>query len=144
MRKVLLPKAKNRDAEEKQACRPEQNQSAVPFLTGIHDGSEIQVVDISREGMLLETEARLRPQMKIQLKLATREGLIKINGCVQRSSIASLKGVPRYQTTIAFENPFRGSDALSQDSETPSVDKQETDEPQHLYLVIVKKVRPAQ
>jgi hypothetical protein len=82
--------------------------------------------------------------MKIQLKLATREGLIKINGCVQRSSIASLKGVPRYQTTIAFENPFRGLDDLSQDSETASVDKQETDEPQHLYLVIVKKVRPAQ
>ena len=143
MGKVLLQKAKNRDAEEKQACRPEENQSAVPFLKDVHDGSEIQVVDISREGMLLETEARLRPRTKIQLKLATREGLIKINGCVQRSSIASLKGVPRYQTAIAFENPFRGLDDLSQDSETASVDEQETDEPQHLYLVIVKKVRPS-
>ncbi len=128
------------DPEAKQECRPELKLSGVPFLKSVADGSEIQVLEISRAEMLLETEARLLPQTKIQLKLVTREGLIHVNGSVQRSSMASLHDVPQYHSTITFESPFQGVDESSQASECAPLDKRGTTEPQKLYLVIVKKV----
>jgi hypothetical protein len=122
----------------------EAKQEAVSFLKSVNDGSGIQVIDISRKGLLLETEALMRPQMKIQLTLATREGLIKINGSVQRSSIASLKGIPRYQSTVTFENPSHESDDFSEGPESTLSNEQKADGPLQLYLVVVAKNRPAQ
>jgi hypothetical protein len=97
---------------------PRLNPSAIPFLKGValSQGTEVQAIDISRGGMLLETEVRLRPQMKIHLKLVTSEGIIKIEGCVLRSSITSLTGVPKYRSAIAFEHPFHMLDDLSEES----------------------------
>ena len=89
--------------------------SVVPFLKSVafNHGLEAQVVNISRGGILLETEVRLRPQMKIFLKLVTTDGVIKMEGQIIRSSISSLNGVPRYQSAIAFEHPFHMLDDLS-------------------------------
>jgi hypothetical protein len=80
-------------------------------------GSEAEIINISRGGVLLETEMRLRPQMKILLKLVTTEGVIKMSGYILRSSISSLKKTPRYRSAIAFENPFHMLDDLSAESE---------------------------
>lgn len=71
------------------------------------------MVNISRGGVLLETQVRLRPQMKIVLKLVTTEGVVKLEGTILRSSISSLQGPPRYQTAIAFVHPFLMLDDLS-------------------------------
>ena len=75
------------------------------------------MVNISRGGILLETEVRLRPQMKIFLKLVTTEGVVKMEGHILRSSISSLQGTPRYQSAISFEHPFHMLDDLSADLE---------------------------
>ena len=93
--------------------------SAVPFLKSVvfNQGLEAQVVDISRGGILLETEVRLRPQMKILLKLVTTDGVIKMEGIIIRSSISSLNGVPRYRSAIAFDHPFHMLDDLSAEQE---------------------------
>ena len=93
--------------------------SAVPFLKSVafNQGFEAQVVNISRGGILLETDVRLRPQMKIFLKLVTTDGVIKMEGQIIRSSISSLNGVPRYQSAIAFEHPFHMLDDLSAELE---------------------------
>ena len=93
--------------------------AAVPFLKSVafNQGFEAQVVNISRGGILLETDVRLRPQMKILLKLVTTEGVIKMEGQIIRSSISSLNGVPRYQSAIAFEHPFHMLDDLSAELE---------------------------
>lgn len=71
-----------------------------------NQGSDIEIVNISQGGLLLETEARLRPDLKIMLKLVTTEGVLKMDGHILRSSIFSLKGAPRYRTAIAFNRPF--------------------------------------
>ena len=96
--------------------------TAVPFLKSVafNQGCEAQVVNISRGGILLETDVRLRPQMKILLKLITTEGVIKMEGHIIRSSISSLNGVPRYQSAIAFEHPFHMLDDLSAELEEQS------------------------
>jgi hypothetical protein len=89
--------------------------SAVPFLKSVtfSQGSEVQVVNISRGGILLETEVRLRPQMKIMLKLVTDEVTVKIQGRILRSAISSLQGIPLYRSAIAFDHPFDMLDNLS-------------------------------
>jgi hypothetical protein len=71
-----------------------------------NQGSQAEIVDISRGGLLLETEARLRPDLKIMFKLVTTKGVLKMDGTILRSSIFSLKGVPRYRTAIVFKQPF--------------------------------------
>ncbi len=113
-----------RTSKKKKEVSPESDQrrwprlkpSSVPFLNSVtfNQGSEVHVIDISRGGMLLETEVRLRPEMKIHLKLLTSDGLIKLDGSVVRSSVASLQGVPKYRSAIAFDHPFHMLDDMSE------------------------------
>jgi hypothetical protein len=94
---------------------PRLKPADVPLLKSVtySQGSDVRIVNISRGGILLETDGRLRPQMKIVLKLITSEGAIKIEGRILRSSVSSLKGIPRYQSAIAFDHPFNMLDDLS-------------------------------
>jgi hypothetical protein len=55
--------------------------------------------------------------MKILLKIITSDGLIKLEGRILRSSISSLQGTPRYQSAIAFDNPFHMLDDTSAEAE---------------------------
>jgi hypothetical protein len=82
--------------------------ASVTFLKKVafSQGTEVRVIDISRGGMMLETEVRLCPQMKVQLKLVTSERVFMIGGCVVHSSISSLSGVPRFHAGIAFDDLF--------------------------------------
>jgi hypothetical protein len=130
--KSLVPKKKRKDSDEEQRRWPRLKPSSVPFLKSVtfNQGSEVQVIDISRGGILLETDVRLRPQMKIHLKMVTSDGLIKLEGSVLRSSITSLQGTPRYQSAIAFEHPFHMLDDLAGEPEAASPEtSQETGQP---------------
>lgn len=86
----------------------------IPSLKGvsINQGTEARVIDISRGGMLLHTVFRLRPDMKILLKILTTKGIFKISGIVLRSSIQSISGPPLYESAIAFESPLTVLDDL--------------------------------
>jgi hypothetical protein len=97
---------------------PRLKPSAVPFLKSVtfSRGSEVQVIDISRGGILLETEVRLSPGTKVFLKLVTSEGVLNIEGLTLRSSVSSLKKGPLYRSAIAFECPFDMLQGLSDDS----------------------------
>ena len=137
-----LKRNKRNLSESNRRQYPRLKPFAVPFLKSVvfNQGGEARVLNISRGGILLETEVRLRPQMKILLKLATSDGVIKMEGHILRSSISSLNGVPRYQSAIAFEHPFHMLDDLSaeleeqeqespQESTTPSVIDTANDRP---------------
>ena len=93
--------------------------SAAPFLKSVafNQGFEAQVVNISRGGILLETDVRLRPQMEILLKFVTTNGVFTTEGLITRSAISSLNGVPRYKSAIAFEYRFHMLDDLSAELE---------------------------
>jgi hypothetical protein len=107
---------KTKDDSEAIARRqwPRLNPENIPFLKGItlNQGNEAHVVDISRGGALIETDVRLRPQMKIVFKVITTQGTFRITGSVLRSSIKSLQGTPIYQSAIVFENPLTMLDDL--------------------------------
>jgi hypothetical protein len=97
---------------------PRLKPAAVPFLKSVSfsQGSEVSVVDISCGGVLLETEVRLRPQMKIILKIVTTDGTVSIEGQILRCSITSLTGIPKYRAAIAFIQPFHLLNSLSAES----------------------------
>jgi hypothetical protein len=120
--------------EDEKRRWPRLKPSSVPLLKNIsfNQGTDIQVIDISRGGILLETTARLRPQMKIELKLLTRDGLIKLEGSVLRSSVSSLQGVPKYRSAIEFDNQFHMLDDLSEPMQEASSEPQESDMAQAL------------
>jgi hypothetical protein len=103
----------------------------IPFLKSVafHQGSEVQVVDISAGGMLLETEVRMQPNMRVQLKIETSTGSFKIEGNVLRSWIASLQGAPRYRSAIAFQHPIHMllDNIKAKDTEQAKVALQETE-----------------
>ncbi len=104
---------------------PRYKISEVPSLKGVmsNGGSELEVINISRGGALLESDMRMRPGTKVLLRVVTIEGVIQIAGHVLRSSISSLKGAPRYQSAVEFESPLHILDDLSEskdDSSQPS------------------------
>jgi hypothetical protein len=98
-----------------QRAYPRLSPSSIPFLKSIsfNQGLEAQVIDISQGGMLIETEVRLRPQMKLNIKVATTEGIVQLNGSILRSFIVSLKGIVRYQSAVMFDCPFAMLGSLS-------------------------------
>jgi hypothetical protein len=98
------------------------NPSEVPSLKGvmINQGADAQVIDISMGGILLETEFRLRPQMKIVLKVVTTKGVLKIDGYVLRSSIKSIAKTPLYRSAIVFDQPLSMLEDLEQKQEEQS------------------------
>jgi hypothetical protein len=122
-----LKKDKKDFSESNRRQWPRLKPEAVPFLKSVdfNQGTEVRVVNISRGGILLETEVRLRPQMKIFLKLVTTEGVVKMEGHILRSSISSLSGTPRYRSAISFEHPFHMLDDLSADLEESGEQTQE-------------------
>jgi hypothetical protein len=108
-------KKKARDSERRRW--PRLKPSSVPFLKSVtlSQGAEVHALDISRGGMLIETEVGLRPGMKIFLRVVTSDAVVKLEGSVVRSSISSLTGIPKYQSAVAFEHPFHMLDDMSEE-----------------------------
>ena len=116
--------------------------SELPLLNSVAfpQGSEVQVINISQGGMLLETEVRLQPKMKILLKIDTSTGVFDIEGSVLRSSIASIQGTPRYRSAVSFQHPIdmlldtlnkrkkKQSQETSPEPESPSPVPQDVDQ----------------
>jgi PilZ domain len=83
--------------------------SAIPALKGVKlvAGPEVRLVNISRGGALIESEARLSPGSNLCLRLVTAESVYLLKGQVLRSRVASLAGAGlRYQSAISFSEEF--------------------------------------
>ncbi len=116
--KSKLKRKGKRDPDTNSRQWPRFSPAEVPSLKSISSnaGMEMKVVNVSRGGALLETEVRLPPGTGIMLKVVTVEGVIQIAGHVLRSSVSSLKGIPKYQSAVAFESPLHILDDLTEES----------------------------
>jgi|GEM_PF-3300039 len=110
--------SEKKEIQSNRRLSPRLKAEDVPFLKSVelYQGKEIQIVNISRGGILIETETRLRPDFKVMLTLVTTEGVYKRDGTILRSSISSLSGVPKYRTAIAFKQPFELMDVFNDES----------------------------
>jgi hypothetical protein len=114
--------ARKKETQSNRRLSPRLKAEDVPFLKSVelYQGKEIQIVNISRGGILIETETRLRPDFKVVLTLVTTEGVYKRDGTILRSSVSSLNGIPKYRTAIAFKQPFELMDVFNDESMDPA------------------------
>ncbi len=84
---------------------PRQMASEIPSLksNGLFGDKEVRLINISRGGALVESEAIMRPGVTVCIRLVAAEGVFLLRGRVTRSRISSLRGpVPSYESAIAF------------------------------------------
>ncbi len=107
---AAMIKKRKKPIESDQRRWPRLNPEEVPFLKNLqlNQGKEAQaqIINISQGGILFETTVRLRPNLRILLKIVTTKGIFQMSGLVLRSSISSLQGAPRFRSAVAFERPF--------------------------------------
>jgi hypothetical protein len=83
--------------------------TAIPSLKGVKlvAGPEVQLINISRGGALIESEARLSPGSHLCLRLVTAESVYLLKGRILRSKVAAVaEGCLRYQSAISFDEEF--------------------------------------
>lgn len=79
--------------------------SAVPHLKArLLAGPDVRLVDLSRRGVLLETQTRLLPGSPVRLKFVADDATLVLKGAVVRSSVCTFgeQGLI-YRTAVAFD-----------------------------------------
>ena len=79
--------------------------AAMPNLTArLLAGAEVRLVDISRRGVLLETDTRLLPGSPIRIKFVADDANLVLRGSVVRSSVNVVNGEGLvYRTAVSFD-----------------------------------------
>jgi hypothetical protein len=97
----------NRSIEQRRSHRfPPQ---AIPGLKAVHlgTGPEVELVNISRGGALLESTTRLPPSTNICLRLVAGASSFVLRGRILRSHVAGYLGnMLKYQSAISFSQEF--------------------------------------
>lgn len=117
----------NGDPKEKCPERrtwPRRVASKIPSLksTGLFGDKEVRLINISRGGALVESEAIMRPGVTVCIRLVAADAVFLLRGRVTRSRISSLRGpVPSYESAISFTNDLsilvENADVLLRDPE---------------------------
>ena len=67
-------------------------------------GPDVRLVDVSRRGILLETDTRLLPGCPIRVRFVTDDATLILKGRVIRSSVAMVSGEGMvYRTGVSFD-----------------------------------------
>lgn len=84
---------------------PRRPAALVPNLKArLLAGPDVRLVDVSRRGVLLETDTRLMPGSPIRVKFVADDSNLVMKGCVVRSSVAVVSGTGLvYRTAISFD-----------------------------------------
>jgi hypothetical protein len=106
--------ARGQDAKEiveNMRSAPRLPPSAISKLKSIRlvAGPEVTLINISRGGALIETDALLVPHSAIAIRLVTADAVFLLRGRVLRSRAASFQGSALiYQSALAFDEelPF--------------------------------------
>ncbi len=77
-------------------------------------GADVRVIDISIGGILVETDAQLRPDSNIVFELAGPVGSILMPSRVLRCRAASVREVMRYRGACAFKRPLEIPELVKQ------------------------------
>jgi len=88
---------------------PRRQASSIPMLGSaqIISGPDVRLINISRAGVLLESDGRLLTGSHICLKLTTTDAVFLLKGRVLRSKTSTLDGQNiRYESAIVFDDDF--------------------------------------
>src|SRR5262245_25674763 len=78
--------------------------SAIPQLSvRLPRAPEVVLIDVSRRGALIETNTRLRPGLKVDIRFVTEDTQITLSGCVVRSSVSDVSNTQlKYRSALSF------------------------------------------
>lgn len=77
-----------------------------PFEAKLANGTDVQLIDLSRGGALFECARRFLPNAVVSLRLITRDDVLTIKGRVVRSRLVHLTvGGLGYAVAVAFSQP---------------------------------------
>ena len=78
-------------------------------------GHEVRLIDLSRRGLLVETESRLAIGAKATIRIATIEGIVYVRGLVVRSRVVGIGTSIVFHTALALEEDLALADALARE-----------------------------
>jgi hypothetical protein len=88
----------------------------------LRTGRELDVVDLSNTGALVEGTARLLPNTHLDVHLVTRAGRVLVRCRVVRAAVCHLEAdVIRYRSALAFERAIDTSAGYCLPGDFPSV-----------------------
>src|SRR5690349_350536 len=73
-------------------------------ITRVIGGGEVKLLDFSRSGVLIESDARLAIGAKATIRLTTTDASLTVRGEVVRSKVAGVNGTIVYHTALALED----------------------------------------
>lgn len=78
----------------------------IPYLGArLVGGPPVELLDVSRRGILFQTSTRLHPGSPIAVKLVAADAGMVLRGSVVRSTVAVLNGAEvKYHTAVAFDD----------------------------------------
>ena len=101
------PVATNHDArrrERRRAPRRVPDRQEPLARVRLRAGRELEVVDISDGGVLVDGQARLHPGAHVEVHVVTRDGRVLVRSRVVRAVVSHLEAdLVRYQGALAFE-----------------------------------------
>lgn len=104
-----------------QRAYPRRPPSVIPHLKAVRivAGPEANLINVSRGGALIETDARLAPKSPICLRIVTAEAILMLKGRVVYSRTAVLgSSTIRFHTAMQFDEEFLLADAQFSDDAT--------------------------
>jgi hypothetical protein len=92
-------------------------------------GSEARLLDLSRRGLLIETESRLAIGQRATVRITTRDGVVMVAGVVVRSLVAKMGASVVFNTALALDDDLMLVETLprrpsTRDRFEPAVDPQ--------------------
>jgi len=121
LRKLSQPEGRHADRRDRRQYR-RFTARELPGLRSarIRSGPDVELVDVSAGGVLLETNARLQPESEALLELcgSARQAVVPFR--VLRCQIAAIDGSPKYLGACVFKEPL-DLDELTWASIDPSV-----------------------
>jgi hypothetical protein len=73
-------------------------------ITRVIGGGEVKLLDFSRSGVLIESDARLSIGAKATIRLTTTDASLTVRGQVVRSKVAGVNGTIVYHTALALDD----------------------------------------
>jgi hypothetical protein len=99
-----------------------------PFAAHLVDGQVIDVINVSRTGILTRSEARLMPGSMIGLRVLTSDDNVVLFGRVVRSRLLSINDEkPHYESALAFSRDFPLLSASAHPDQVAEIDAAASD-----------------
>ena len=89
--------------DRRRAPRHDANQLG-SVITRVIGGGEVKLLDFSRTGILIESDARLAIGAKATIRLTTTDASLTVRGEVVRSKVAGVNGTIVYHTALALQD----------------------------------------